>query len=40
MREPKSWSKELTHEMFLAWCDCEVSTMIWDMLKGKSKPRV
>lgn len=40
MRDPELWPEELTHEMFLEWFDCELSTMIWDMLKTKIKPRV
>ncbi len=27
----------LTREMFLEWFDCELSTMIWDMLKTRIK---
>ena len=38
MRDPELWPKELTHEMFLEWFDCELSTMIWDMLKPRIKP--
>ena len=38
MRDVDSWPEGLTREMFLEWCDCELSTMIWDMLKTKIKP--
>jgi hypothetical protein len=38
MRDPKLWPEELTHEKFLEWFDCELSTMIWDMLKTRIKP--
>ena len=38
MRDPKTWPDELTREMFLAWFDCELSAMIWDMLKARIKP--
>ena len=38
MGDPELWPKEMTHEMFLEWFDCELSTMIWDMLKTKIKP--
>ncbi len=38
MRDPGLWPEELTREMFLEWFDCELSTMIWDMLKTKIKP--
>ena len=38
MRDPDLWPEELTREMFLEWFDCELSTMIWDMLKTKIKP--
>ncbi len=38
MRDPESWPDELTREMFLEWFDCELSTMIWDMLKARIKP--
>ena len=37
MREPALWPKELTREMFHEWFDCELSTMIWDMLKSRIK---
>jgi hypothetical protein len=37
MRDPEAWPEELTHEMFLEWFDCELSTMIWDMLKTRIK---
>ncbi len=37
MRDPDLWPEGLTREMFLQWFDCEVSTMIWDMLKSKIK---
>ncbi len=40
MRAPDSWPEELTREMFLEWFDCELSTMIWDMLKTKIKPGI
>ena len=40
MRDPELWPEELTREMFLEWFDCELSTMIWDMLNTKIKPRV
>lgn len=36
--DSKSWPAKLTREMFLEWFDCELSTMIWDMLKTKIKP--
>ena len=38
MRDPDSWPERLTREMFLEWFDCELSTMIWDMLKTRIKP--
>lgn len=38
MRDPKSWPPELTRQMFLEWFDCELSTMIWDILKTRIKP--
>ena len=38
MRDPDLWPEELTRKMFLEWFDCELSTMIWDMLKAKIKP--
>ena len=38
MRDPNLWPEGLTRERFLQWFDCEVSTMIWDMLKSKIKP--
>ena len=38
MRDPGLWPEELTSEMFLEWFDCELATMIWDMLKAKIKP--
>jgi hypothetical protein len=38
MRDADLWPEGLTREMFLEWFDCEVSTMIWDMLKSKIKP--
>ena len=38
MRDPDLWPEGLTRERFLQWFDCEVSTMIWDMLKSKIKP--
>ncbi len=37
MRDPEPWPPELTQEMFREWFDCKVSTMVWDMLKGKIK---
>ncbi|MCP4594248.1 MAG: hypothetical protein GY842_26255 [bacterium] len=37
MRARELWPEELTREMFLEWFDCELSTMIWDMLKTKIK---
>ena len=36
MRDPESWLKKRTYEMFLDWFDCEVSTIVWDLLKGRS----
>ena len=38
MRDPELWPEELTRETFLERFDCELSTMIWDMLKTKIKP--
>ena len=38
MRDPDLWPDRLTREMFLEWFDCELSTMIWDMLKTRIKP--
>jgi hypothetical protein len=38
MRDPEFWPAELTREMFLEWFECELSTMIWDMLKTRIKP--
>ncbi len=38
MRDPDLWPEGLTREMFLGWFDCELSTMIWDMLKPRIKP--
>ena len=38
MRDADLWPEGLTREMFLEWFDCEVSTMIWDMLKSRIKP--
>ncbi len=38
MREEDQWPEGLTREMFLEWFDCELSTMIWDMLKSRIKP--
>ena len=38
MRDPELWPEGLTREMFLEWFDCELSTMIWDMLKSRIKP--
>ena len=39
MRDPELWPSELTPEMFLERFDCELSTMIWDMLKTRIKSR-
>ncbi len=39
MRDSELWPSELTREMFLKWFDCELSTMIWDMLKTRIKSR-
>jgi hypothetical protein len=36
--DPKSWPANLTRAMFHDWFDCELSTMIWDMLKSRIKP--
>ena len=36
-RDPALWPEELTREMFHKWFDCELSTMIWDMLKSRIK---
>jgi len=38
MRDEDLWPEVLTHEMFHDWFDCELSTMIWDLLKTKIKP--
>ncbi len=38
MRDPDLWPEGLTRGMFLEWFDCELSTMIWDMLKARIKP--
>ena len=38
MTDSELWPPELTREMFLEWFDCELSTMIWDMLKTRIKP--
>ena len=38
MRDPGSWPEGLTRKMFLEWFDCELSTMIWNMLKTRIKP--
>ena len=38
MRDPDLWPETLTRELFLEWFDCELSTMIWDMLKTRLKP--
>lgn len=35
MRDPEPWPEVLTREMFLEWSNCELSTMIWDMLKSR-----
>ena len=35
MRDSELWPSELTRGMFLEWFDCELSTMIWDMLKTR-----
>jgi hypothetical protein len=37
MSDPELWLPELTREMFLEWFECELSTMIWDMLKTRIK---
>ncbi len=37
MRDPDVWPVELTRAMFLEWFDCELATMIWDMLKTRIK---
>ncbi len=37
MRDPELWPTELTREKFLEWFDCELYTMIWDMLKRRIK---
>ena len=37
MRDPDCWPEKLTREMFLAWFDCELSTMVWDMPKSRIK---
>ncbi len=36
--DPALWPDELTREMFHTWFDCELSTIIWDMLKARIKP--
>ncbi len=38
MQDEDSWPEGLSRELFLQWFDCEVSTVIWDMLKSKIKP--
>ena len=38
MREVDLWPQGLSREMFFEWFDCELSTMIWDMLKTKIRP--
>lgn len=38
MHDPELWPEELTHEMFLEWFECQLSTMILDMLKRRIKP--
>ncbi len=38
MREPDLWPEGMTRQMFLERFDCELSTMIWDMLKTRIKP--
>jgi hypothetical protein len=38
MCDPALWPERLTQAMFLEWFDCELSTMIWDMLKAKINP--
>ena len=38
MRDPDLWPEGLTRVMFLEWFDCELSTMVWDMLKPRIKP--
>ena len=35
--DPDLWPHGLTRDMFLKWFDCELSTMIWDMLRTKIK---
>ena len=37
MRDPECWPADLTREMFNKWFDCELSTMIWDMLGARIK---
>ena len=37
MCDVDSWPEELTRAMFLEWFDCELSTMILDMLNTKIK---
>ena len=37
MPDQESWPDNLTSEMFLERFDCELSTMIWDMLKARIK---
>ena len=38
MRHAHLWPERLAREMFLEWSDCELSPMIWDMLKARIKP--
>ncbi len=37
-QDADSWPEGLSREMFLQWFDCELSTVIWDMLKSNIKP--
>ncbi len=37
MRDADLWPEGLTREMYLEWFDCELSTMIRDVLKPKNK---
>ena len=37
MRDADLWPEGLTREMFHEWSHCELSTMIWDMLKARIK---
>ncbi len=38
MQDVDVWPETLSREMFFEWFDCEIATMIWDMLKSKIKP--